>query len=109
MFYVSENFYLIKSCWIELKLSGICDEILIENCWDFEQNRAIFNKLPTQDHQKSEGEAKVMRRIILLFYVAANFYIIKSCWIVLQLSGICDEMLIENWWDFEMNWTIFIK
>ena len=22
------NFYLIKSCWIELKLSGICDEML---------------------------------------------------------------------------------
>ena len=45
---------------------------------------------------KVEGEAKVMRQIFLLFYVAANFYLIKSCWIVLKLSGICDEMLIEN-------------
>ena len=45
---------------------------------------------------KIEGEAKVMRRFFLLFYVAANFYLIKSCWIELKLSGICDEMLIEN-------------
>ena len=45
---------------------------------------------------KVEGEAKVMRQIFLLFYVAANFYLIKSCWIVLKLSVINDEMFIIN-------------
>ena len=29
-------------CWIVLKLSGISDEIVIKNSWDFEQNRTIF-------------------------------------------------------------------
>ena len=45
---------------------------------------------------KVEGEAKVMRQIFSLFYVAANFYLIKSCWIVLKLSGISDEIEIKN-------------
>ena len=45
---------------------------------------------------KVEGEAKVMRQIFLLFYVAANFYLIKSCWIVLKLLEISDEIIIKN-------------
>ena len=45
---------------------------------------------------KVEGEAKVMRQIFSMFYVAANFYLIKSCWIVLKLSEICNQMLIAE-------------
>ena len=43
-----------------------------------------------------EGDAKAMRRIFGWFFVAANFYSIKNCWIVLKLSEINDEIVNEN-------------
>ena len=56
-----------------------------------------------------EGDAKVMGRFFLYFIVVTNFYLIKSCWIVLKLPGISDEIVAKNCGDFGQNRTIFIK
>ena len=35
-----------------------------------------------------EGDAKVTRRIFLVFFVATNFFYLKICWILPKLHGI---------------------